>query len=448
MKKGDCINLTIESMSTEGMGVARHEGMVFFVQGAVTGEEVSARIVQLKKRYTVCDMVEVLSATPYLNPDYEQYQHAQGGCSIFRLSYEQQLKEKKQVIEQAFYKALKELPEGLVVHPSPQIYHYRNKAVYPAGINEVGEIDFGYYQAKSHQLTFEHEHLIEHADDPLILQAIKEFVNERGFSAYDMKRHRGFIRAVLTRVNAQNQHLVCLILNAKRVDWGDEFAAFLQERVPQVSHVGLMFNPGRTTVHLKGRVEMITKKPFYDRLGDLRYEISPNAFFQVNRGQAEKVYQRVLELAQLQPSDTAWDLYCGVGSITAFLAQQAGQVFANEVVPAAIENAKRNMALNNIHNVQFRVGTAETVIPNWLKTQKADVVVLDPPRDGADESVLATIVNAAPQRIVYVSCKPSTLARDVAYLVEHGYQLKVLEGYDFFPHTMHVESVVLLERGD
>ncbi len=464
----EIVELKIDSMSDESMGVARLDGVVYFIKYAITGELVRAKVTKKKKRFAFAESIEVLEESPYKNPDYEVLRAKEGGSTVLKLSYEQQCKEKRAIVEQSFAKiahidlcdgmqgasrdAGSEEPQGaspavgLDFYPSPEQYRYRNKAIYPAAYNAWSEVDFGSFMQESHELVFGHDSILEHEHNAELLVSVKEWAAREHISAYDIARHQGLLRSVLIRNNVRGEAMLCLVLNASEYKRLDAFATFIRARHPYVVQVGAVYNRERGPVQLSNSYECVGE-PFVDALGSFIFELAPHSFFQVNRAQAEVLYAKALEYAVLQGDETVWDIYAGVGTISAHLAKTAKQVYANEYVEEAVEDAKRNMAANSIANMSFEAGAAEQVIPRWLKSGlRPDVVVVDPPRKGVAESVLDAIAKAAPSRIVYVSCKPSTLARDVAYLGEKGYVLKKVSAFDMFPQTMHVECVALLER--
>ncbi len=453
----EVVELRIDSMSDESMGVARLEGVVYFVKNAITGELVRAKITKKKKRFAFAEMVEILEESPYKNPDYESLREKEGGSTVLRLSYEQQCKEKRAIVVQAFSKiahidvsgashGVASEPIKLDFYASPEQYRYRNKAVYPAAYNAWSEVDFGSFEQESHRIAFGHDSILEHEHNAEVLASIKEWVAREQMSAYDIARHQGLLRSVLMRNNKAGEMMLCLVLNTSKYKRLEAFADYISARHAYVVQVGAVYNRERGPVQLSNSYECVGE-PFVDALGPFTFELAPHSFFQVNRAQAEALYAKALEYAALQGSEIVWDIYAGVGTLSAHLAQKAKQVYANEYVEEAVEDAKRNMLANGIENMSFEAGAAEDVIPRWLKSgERPDVVVVDPPRKGVAESVLDAIVKAAPERIVYVSCKPSTLARDVAYLGEKGYVLKKVSAFDMFPQTMHVECVALMVR--
>ena len=320
---------------------------------------------------------------------------------------------------------------------------YRNKAQFPIQkINNAPAI--GFYKKKSHDIIPMDKCVIQHDVNDKIMKIVKTYINAYGVSIYDEKSHTGVLRHLVTKIGfTTNEVMVVLVANGKKLPYLKELASVLEENVPGFKTLVVNVNKAKTNVILGKENNIIYGEgKINDYIGDLVFEISPLSFFQVNPVQTEVLYNKALEYADLQENDTVFDIYCGIGTISLFLAQKAKKVYGIEIVEDAITDAKINAKLNNLDNVEFYVGEAEEVVPNMYKEGKtANVVVVDPPRKGCDEKVLDTIVSMSPDKVVYVSCNPATLARDLNYLDERGYKCTEIQPVDMFPHTMHVECV-------
>ena len=526
LQKNDLITLEITDLTEEGQGVGKKDGLVFFVKDSVMGDKVEARILKVKKNYAYAKVEKLLEASPYRITPLCPVAEKCGGCQLQHLSYEKELAWKEDRIAQSLIRIAGLSPEEVERKKEGilggVLSRYRNKAQYPVqsrkeirsggatsvsdwkvdgkwpGKNKIeakeksSELSMGFYGFHSHRIIETEDCLINSAENPLILNCIKEWAREYKISGYEEETGKGLLRHIFLRKGfSTGEILLCLVLNGKSLPHGKE----LWERLQGVSFreeadglqsganghcgidaqseadvyfgkngtvqgriVGLCVNInegsgnailGRETLCLYG------KDSIEDKIGELSFSISVPSFYQVNPVQTEKIYGKALEYAALTGEETVWDCYCGIGTISLFLAQKAKQVYGLEIVPEAIENAKKNAEKNGLHNTEFFVGAAEEVLPKWVEEQKregkdvgnlVDVVSLDPPRKGCDEACLSAVLELSPKRIVYVSCDPGSLARDIKYIGEGGYKLEKWVGIDNFPRTGHVETVVLLSR--
>lgn len=359
-------------------------------------------------------------------------------------------------------------------------YYYRNKAQFPVGLDREGNPVAGFYAGRTHQIAGKTDCIIQHPCNRILVDEILAFIKEYNISVYDEVEHRGLIRHILTRVGVHTgEVMVCLVINGQTLPHSDKFVErllYCQRKFPtgnirmgeqdkdlfqkrdkqfavglSLTSICVNINTQKTNAILGSEIKVLYGRPYIeDKIGEIKYHISPLSFYQVNPEQTKKLYDTALEYADLQGGEVVWDLYCGIGTISLFLAQKAGRVCGVEIVPQAVEDARKNAELNGMQNVEFFLGAAEDVVPDQYEKSggrlKADVVVVDPPRKGCDERLLETVVHMAPERIVYVSCDPATLARDVKYLCEKGYELKRVRGCDMFGMGFHVETVVLLSR--
>ena len=575
-KKNDLVVLEIIDLTEEGQGVGKCDGLVFFVKGTVMGDLVEAKILKVKENYAYAKVEKLLKASPYRATPLCPVAGKCGGCQLQHLSYEKELAWKEDRIAQSLIR-IAGIPEEEVRKRGEGILggeteRYRNKAQYPVqngkelhvGKGQIGEnsgldgkektakncivdgkregninsmsvvrkelsgLTMGFYGFHSHRIIEAEDCLINSAENPLILNCIKEWAREYKISGYEEETGKGLLRHIFLRKGfSTGEILLCLVLNGKSLPHGKELWEKLQglslraeagglQRGAEVScrmdaeseadgrcgvdtereadihcrvdakseadiHCGMdaqseadehygrngtvpgrivglsmNINEGRGNAILGRETRCLYgKDSIEDKIGELSFSISVPSFYQVNPAQTEKIYGKALEYAALTGEETVWDCYCGIGTISLFLAQKAKQVYGLEIVPEAIENAKKNAEKNGLHNTEFYVGAAEEVLPKWVEEQKregkdvgnlVDVVSLDPPRKGCDEACLSAVLELSPKRIVYVSCDPGSLARDMKYLREGGYTLEKWVGVDNFPRTGHVETVALLQK--
>ena len=433
-----------------GVGIGKYDGFTVFVDGGLINDRIKVRINKSKKNYAVGDIVEIIEESPFrVKRKCSDNLKDCGGCQIQELDYQKQLDIKTNEVKQVISRIGK--LEDVVIHDTlgmEEPVRYRNKAQFP--IQKVNNNPLiGFYKKKSHDIIPTDKCIIQHDINDKIMKIIKTYINAYKVSVYDEKTHTGVLRHLVTKVGfTTNEVMVVLVANGKKLPYLKELASVLEENVPGFKTLVVNVNREKTNVIL-GRENIVVygDGKINDYIGELVFEISPLSFFQVNPVQTEVLYNKALEYADLKENDTVFDIYCGIGTISLFLAQKAKKVYGIEIVEDAIKDAKINANLNNLDNVEFYVGKAEEVVPKMYKEGKiANVVVVDPPRKGCDEKVLDTIVSMKPDRVVYVSCNPSTLARDLAYLDERGYKCLEVQPVDMFPHTMHVESVAKLEK--
>ena len=457
MQKNDELILKIEDMGVDGAGIGKADGMTFFVKDAVIGDVVRAKVMKLKKTYGYARLMELLEASPdRVEPKCPYYRQC-GGCQIQALSYEKQLEFKERKVRNNLERigGFSEIPmEPIVGMEEP--YHYRNKAQFPVGTDKDGHIVTGFYAGRTHTIIPNRDCALGLPVNREILDLVIDFMEKYHVSAYDEKTGKGLVRHVLIRCGfTSKEKMVCLIINGKSLPHSEKLVEALR-KIDGMTSISINCNTERTNVILGRKTVVLWGQEYItDQIGEISYEISPVSFYQVNPVQTEKLYGLALEYADLHGEETVWDLYCGIGTISLFLAQKAKQVYGVEIIPQAIENAKRNAVKNGIENAEFFVGKSEEVLPEFYEKEAAagrkahaDVIVVDLPRKGCDEKLLETIVKMAPDRVVYVSCDSATLARDLKILCENGYELKRARAVDQFCHTVHTESVCLMERKD
>jgi len=433
-----------------GVGIGKYEGFTVFVEGGLIQDKVKVKINKSKKNYAVGDIVEIIEKSPFrVDRICSDNLKDCGGCQIQELDYNKQLELKTSEVKQVISRIGK--LENVKIHETIGMEspcRYRNKAQFPIQ-NINGETAIGFYKKKSHDVIPTDMCVIQHDINDKIIKIIKTYIQAYNVSIYNENTHTGVLRHLVTKVGfTTNEVMVVLVANGDNLPYLNELASVLEENIPGFKTLVLNVNKAKTNVILGKENKVIYGNgKINDYIGDLVFEISPLSFFQVNPVQTEVLYNKALEYAELKENDTVFDIYCGIGSISLFLAQKATKVYGIEIVEDAIKDAKINARLNNLNNVEFYVGKAEEVVPKMYSEGKtANVVVVDPPRKGCDEKVLDTIVSMKPDRVVYVSCNPSTLARDLAYLDERGYKCIEVQPVDMFPHTMHVETVAKLRR--
>ena len=453
MKKDDVIEVKIEDMGVDGEGIGKADGITLFIKDAVIGDVVQAKIMKMKKSYGYSRLLEVLTSSPYRVEPKCPVSRPCGGCQLQALSYDKQLEFKENKVRNNLKRigGFTDIPmEPIAGMKEP--YHYRNKAQFLIGRDKDGKLTAGFYAARTHSLIPVDECYLGAKINEPILGKILQIMEQEHIEPYDEKTHTGLVRHILIRFGFTTKEImVCFILNGKKLPKQEKFIAALTE-IPGMTSISVNRNEKDTNVIMGEKTITIWGSDYItDYIGDIKYQISPQSFYQVNPAQTKVLYEKALEYAGLTGTETVWDLYCGIGTISLFLAQKAKKVFGVEIVPQAIADAKKNAALNDITNVDFFVGKAEEVYPSYVSEHKeeakAEVIVVDPPRKGCEESLLSTIVSMAPERIVYVSCDSATLARDLKYLCGHGYELKRVQAVDQFCQTGHCETVVLLSKG-
>lgn len=433
-----------------GVGIGKFEGFTVFVDGGLIKDKIKVKITKSKKNYAVGEIVEILEPSPYrverkCSKDLKDC----GGCQIQELDYKEQLKIKTNEVKQVISRIGK--LDDVVIHDAlgmDEPFRYRNKAQFP--IQKVDGVPvIGFYKKKSHDIIPTDQCIIQHDVNDKIIKIIKTYIRAYKVSIYDEKTHTGVLRHLVTKVGFTTKEvMVVLVANGRKLPYLNELASVLKENIPGFKTLVVNVNREKTNVILGNENRVIYGDgKINDNIGDLVFEISPLSFFQVNPVQTEVLYNKALEYANLGENDTVFDIYCGIGTISLFLAQKAKKVYGIEIVEEAIKDAKKNAQINNLDNVEFYVGKAEDVVPKMYKQGKrANVVVVDPPRKGCDEKVLDTIVSMQPDRVVYVSCNPSTLARDLGYLNERGYKCLEVQPVDMFPHSVHIENVALIVK--
>ncbi|WPK13689.1 23S rRNA (uracil(1939)-C(5))-methyltransferase RlmD [Lysinibacillus louembei] len=445
--KNDRLTVTIEDLTHDGNGVAKVDGYPLFIAGALPQELVQVHVLKVLKNYGFAKVLEILepSADRVIAPC--DYFVQCGGCQLQHLSYEGQLKWKQRMVENVMKRLGKIDAPVLPVKGMDEPWHYRNKSQIPFAQGEIAPIA-GFYKTKSHTIVDMERCLIQTAEADVIMADFKRELTALGIRPYNEEAHKGMLRHVVIRKGrTTNEVMVVVVTTARKFPQAEATVAKIRELVPNVTSIVQNINPNKTNVIFGDEtVTLWGKDVIEDTIGDVRFEISARSFYQVNPIQTEVLYKQALDYAQLTGNERVIDAYCGIGTISLFLAKKAKHVMGVEIVPQAIEDAKRNAELNGFTNTYFEAGPAEEIIPRWYKEGKeADVLVVDPPRKGCDEALLNTIIEQKPKRVVYVSCNPATLARDLRILEDGGYQTQEIQPVDMFPHSTHCEAVALLE---
>ena len=455
MEKNQEFTVSIEDMSEDGAGIGKLDGYIWFIKDAVIGDVVRARAMKMKKNYGFARLMEILTPSAARVEPRCPVARQCGGCQLQAMSYEEQLKFKERKVKNHLLRIGKFREDEIHMLPimgMEEPWRYRNKAQFPFGMDKNGNIVAGFYAGRTHDIIECGDCLLGAEENKDILDIIKGFMRDHNIRPYDETAHKGLVRHALIRKGFHSGELmVCLVINGKDIPLKEQLVEELC-RIKGMTSISYSINQEKTNV-IMGKEIVNLYGPGYitDNIENVTYQISPLSFYQVNPVQTEKLYGTALEYAGLTGSETVWDLYCGIGTISLFLAQNAKKVYGVEIVPQAIEDARRNAALNHITNAEFFTGKAEEVLPEQYAKNKvyADVIVVDPPRKGCDQVCLDTILKMAPKRVVYVSCDSSTLARDLRYLADGGYEVEKVRCCDMFGQSCHVETVALLtKKGD
>ena len=483
MHKNDTAVVKITDIGVNGEGIGKVDRYTLFIKDAVIGDTVEAKVMKAKKNYGYARLMEIIEPSPDRVEPKCPFARRCGGCQIQEMSYERQLAFKEQKVRGNLERIggfapelLDQVTEPIVGMDEP--FFYRNKAQFPFGTDKEGTPVTGFYAGRTHDIIANTDCALGVPVNKEILEIILDYMKENDVPAYDEKTGRGLVRHVLIRYGFTTKEImVCLVVNGHKIPHIEKLIGKLTA-IPGITSITMSVNTKQTNVIMGDSFEVLWGQGYItDYIGDIKYQISPLSFYQVNPVQTQKLYSLALEYADLKGGETVWDLYCGIGTISLFLAQKAGQVYGVEIVPQAIDDARENAKLNGITNAEFFVGKAEEVLPEYYEREaraknrvnstgaqaksgtggdeenrqaqaavRADVIVVDPPRKGCDEALLETIIRMAPEKVVYVSCDSATLARDLKVLCGNGYELEKMRAVDQFPMTVHVESIVKLVR--
>ncbi|WP_173917412.1 23S rRNA (uracil(1939)-C(5))-methyltransferase RlmD [Halobacillus sp. Marseille-Q1614] len=450
VQKNQTIELKFEDLTHEGNGVGKVDGYPLFVPYGLPGERAEVKVVKVKKNFGFGKLMDVIEASgERVEPPCDVYYQC-GGCQLQHMSYEMQLEMKQDQVKNALKKIahLEDVPVHEAIGMTDP-WRYRNKVQIPVGEKEDGQLMTGFYQKRSHNIIDMDTCLIQDEMNDRMVEAVRRIATDLGITAYDEENHRGVLRHIMVRTGqATKDIMIVLVTKTKKLPHKEALIDKIREAYPNVKSIVHNVNSAKTNVILGKETHVIYGDEYiYDTIGDIKFMISPKSFYQVNPSQTKKLYDQALKYADLRGGETVIDAYCGIGTISLFLSQKAKKVYGVEIVPEAVTDAKKNARLNKMDNAEFFVGEAEKLMP-WWRNQglKPDVIVVDPPRKGCEEDLLHAMADMEPERIVYVSCNPSTLARDLKILEDRGYATKEVQPVDMFPQTSHVECVAWLER--
>lgn len=463
LEKNQEYEITIDDFGNEGEGIGHIDGMAVFVKDAAPMDVARIKIIKVKKNYAYGRLMELIKPSPYRVEPVCPHGKRCGGCQIMHVSYEQQLKWKQNKVLNCLKRiggvADAEDKMEPIIGMEESYLRYRNKAQFPVRRDKNGKVVIGFYAGRTHDVIDTDVCYLQDAVNDEIIRRFRSFMEEYQVETYDEENHRGLVRHILTRIGRKTgEVMVCVIINGneligmapdKKVCNIEQELVDCLAGIKGMTSISININKEKTNRILGDTCRTLWgRDTITDYIGDVKYQINPLSFYQVNPVQTEKLYGKALEYANLKGDETVWDLYCGIGTISLFLAQKAKKVYGVEIVPEAIEDARMNGKLNGSDNVEFFVGKAEEVLPREYEKNGvyADVIVVDPPRKGCDIVAIRTMLQMKPKRIVYVSCDPATLARDVKLLGEGGYEMEKWCATDMFPMSGHVECVTLLQK--
>ena len=431
----------------EGEGIAKINDFTIFVPNAIKGEKVKILIVKVLKSYGYGKIIDLLEKSiDRVESDCNTYKRC-GGCSLRHIKYEKTLEMKQNAVQSLVNKILKNKIEVQKTIGMENPYYYRNKAQYPVGKNSEGKAQIGVFANRTHEIIPIQECYIQNKKSQEVAKFVIEFINANNISVYNEKTRKGLVRHIVTKVGVKTNEIMCvLVINGKEIPKEKELVTEVTKKFPEVKTIVKNINTQNTNV-VMGKENIVIYGSGYikDQLGKYIFKISPHSFYQVNPIQAENLYNIGVQAANIDKNDIVFDLYCGIGTISLFMAQYAKKVYGIEIVEQAIQDAKENAKINNIKNAEFIAGDVENVLDDLINVKKVipDVIMIDPPRKGMDNKSVENILNIKPKKLVYISCNPATLVRDLAKF-EEEYEVKTIKPVDMFPFTSHVECVSLL----
>jgi 23S rRNA (uracil1939-C5)-methyltransferase len=448
VKKNKEYLVEIIDQGFEGEGIAKIEGFTIFIEGAIKGEKCRILIVKVTSSHAFGKLVEILEKSKYrVEPDCATYKRC-GGCNLRHIDYEETLNIKQNTVQNLVNKTLNNKIKVEMTVGMGNPYNYRNKAQYPVGFDKSGEPVMGVYAKRTHEIIPMRNCMIQNPVSEKIANVVLGFFIKNNIPIYNEKNGEGLLRHIVIKVGIKTHEIMCiLVLNKKELKKEKELIKVLIREFPEIKTIVKNYNMKNTNVILGNENEVIYGDGYiYDELGDYTFKISPLSFYQINPIQTEALYNIAIEMADLKKTDTLFDLYCGIGTIGIFASPYVNRVYGIEIVKQAIEDAKENANINNIRNIEFFAGDVEKVFENVLKEHnvKPDVIFVDPPRKGLDKHTIENILNIKPEKIVYISCNPASLVRDLK-LLEESYEIKKIQPVDMFPFTSNVECCAVME---
>jgi 23S rRNA (uracil1939-C5)-methyltransferase len=447
IKKNDEYIVDIVDYGMNGEGIAKIDKFTIFIPNAMKGEKAKIVIVKVLSSHGYGKIVEILEKSKYrVESDCITYKRC-GGCNLRHIDYEETLNIKQQTVQNLVNKTLNENIKVKKTIGMGNPYYYRNKAQFPVGVNKQNEATVGVFAERTHEIIPIKDCFIQNAVSQKIAFAIQKFINEKHISVYDEEKNEGLVRHIVIKVGIRTHEIMCiLVINGKKIPYEQELIEMLVKTYNvktivkniNTKNTNVILGHENITIHGDGYI--------YDILGDYTFKISPMSFYQVNPVQAEALYNTAIEIAELSSDDVLFDLYCGIGTIGIFASKYVKKVYGIEIVEQAIEDAKENAKINNIENIEFKVGDVEKVFSNLMEKKQVypDVIIVDPPRKGLDNNTVNNILNVEPKKVVYISCNPATMVRDMK-LLEEKYDVKEIQPVDMFPFTSHVECVAVLQ---
>lgn len=449
VKKNEEYIVDIIDNGYQGEGIAKIDNYIIFIPYALKGEKVKVKILKVTTSHAYGKIIEIIvKSENRVQEDCSTYKKC-GGCNLRHIDYSETLKIKKSNVESCLKKVnLKDIKINDCIGMKMPLY-YRNKLQYPVGISENGNPVMGVFTERSHNIIDTKECKIQNQECQIIANDIFKFITENNIDVYNEKNLKGTIRHIIIRIGIKtNEIMVILVTNEKKINKEKELIQYLTRKHKEIKTIVKNINNKNTNVILGKENEVLYGNGYiYDFLGDYKFKISPMSFYQVNPIQTEVLYNKAIEYANLTGTETIFDLYCGIGTIGLFASKHASKLYGIEIIEQAIQDAKENAEINNVKNAEFFAGDVEKLLPEFIKKQNImpDVIFIDPPRKGLDETTIKTILSIKPKKMVYISCNPATLARDLSKLIE-AYNIKEITPVDMFPYTSHVECVTVLYR--
>ncbi len=450
LKKNDICKIKIIDQDNLGQGIGKVDGFPIFVRHAVKGDIANVLLTKVKKGYAYGRIMELIDPSKLRKkPDCLIFKRC-GGCQLQMMDYEAQLLLKQKNVEDCLTRIGGcDIPNMLPILKSDEIYRYRNKAQYPVGVDKKGNTVCGFFAERSHEIIECNDCLLTPSIFSDIVRDILKWMNDENIKPYNETNGKGIVRHIFIRqAFTTGQMSLCIVVNSDNLPKKDSFIRIMS-KYDGIKYISISVNKKKSNVIMGDKIKLIYGDMYIEeKIGDVKFRISPMSFYQINPKQTRKLYDKVAEFADLSGDEIVLDLYCGIGTIGLYAASRASKLIGIEIIPEAIEDAKINQKLNNVENAEFYAGKAEEILPMLYRqgVKKADVIIVDPPRKGCDENALATICDISPKKLVYVSCNPATLARDVKFLSEKGFKLEKVQPVDMFPNTVHVETVVLMSK--